>query len=285
MKRSKSIPPWAWSYAAQIFVGLFFLSAGYLKATRGLFGEHRHSIQEIFEYWLRIGWPAEAFRPFLQWGIGHGDAIAVAMITGQVVLGLMLILHVRPRIAGWLLIAVHIPIFLATYHQYLLYTIIFQTIWIGAFFALQPTLSGRRWTVMTYALVLIGLLHLWFRASVFGDPWISSVGWQREHFATDVMSSAVWIKTFFLWISAGSVSALLWAGSWWLKTALTLGMLTKYRLQAGLMWLVWLILLTIIWMSEWTCEGVMYVLSIFVWVTQEYQLQYVKKEHPKSLLP
>ena len=99
---------------AQAYVGLFFLGAGYLKATRALFGDHRHSLHDIFLYWLSIDWPVHAFRPFMEWGVQHADTIAVLMIAGQVTIGLMLIGNVRTRLAGAMLFAVHILVLLST---------------------------------------------------------------------------------------------------------------------------------------------------------------------------
>ncbi len=282
--RKQSLSPAIWEYCAQCFVGLFFLTAAYLKATQTFFGAREHPLHDIFEYWLRIGWPLDAFRPFMQWGMGHADAIAVGMITSQALLGLLLILNIRLRLAGALLLLLHIPLLLSVYHQSLLFILIFQTFWVGAFYVFKDHLNGRGWRVMTIVFVLISALFLYQRATVFQDVSFESVPWQRKHFSEHVMSLTVGIKHLYLWLTAGNAGALLWVASWWFKLGLTIGILTRYRLQIAACWLVFLIWSVMVWMSEWTCEGVFWILFLFVWMTHESALQQRSKKPPVSFL-
>ncbi len=109
--------------------------------------------------------------------------------------------------------------------------------------------------------------------------------WQRQHFTGYVMSLTPGIKHLYLVLTAGPIGAFFWVFSWWFKLALFAGMLTRFRLQSGAILLVYLLLHEIVWMSAWTCEGVFWVLTVYVWVTHEYALGQKSKKPPVSFLP
>ncbi len=274
-------------YFPQFFIGFFFLTAAWIKATEGFFGPHPSSLAWILEGWKSTSkFMPSFYYPFADFIlIPHANIVAILVIVFQAVLGILLILNRHVRFAGFLLFFLQMNIYLATYNQLELRVLNSQAMLMGLYFFARPVMKGTVWTFMTYALVLIGFVHLYGRYSMFGDPWISAFSWQREHFSMYVMSSWTGLKHFILWLTAGHAGPLLWASAWWFKLVLIFGMLTRYRLYCGMAWLVFVTMTTMVWLNAFSCEGVFWVLIMFLWVTHESYLQRLSKAPPMSLLP
>lgn len=262
-----------WRYMPQFFVGLFFLAAAYLKWSEALFGPHRIALDVIFQHWLDHKLPLGPYAEFMKFALPYADVLAWVTLLFQAAAGLLLILNIAVPVAGGILFFVQLNIYLATYHHPELLILGSQALWLGLFFFARKEMNGRLWTLMTCALSLIGLLHLYWRMKLFGDPWFSSYTWQRTHYATDVMSSWPGLKVFVLWLTSGSTGPLLWVSLWWIKIVLALGLLTRYRLYFGAAWLITIFIGTLVWFNAWTVEGVFWVLVLFVWLTHEWILQ------------
>lgn len=200
------------------------------------------------------------------------DHIAIGVIVVQAIVGILLITHRQPRLAGLLILIVQGNIYMATYHHAELRVLGSQAMWFGIFFLARPYMHGRLWNAMTIVLCCIGLMHLYARYQ-FGDPWFASYAWQRQHYIEHVMGSSVAIKQLFLTMTEGAVGRFLWAAGWWFKLVLALGLLTRHRLLAGSLWLVYFMWISVVWLNAWNCEGVFWVLILFVWVTWEYRLR------------
>ncbi len=285
--RSDTLTPQAVArYFPQFFIGFFFVAAAYLKATEGFFGPGSSSLAWIVENWKTTAHFMPTFYiPFADAVlIPYADVFAVIIIAIQVTVGVLLLAGRHVRIAGVLLILVHLNIFLAVSNQLELRVFNAQAMLIGMYFFARPVMRGAVWTLMTYAIVLIGLLHLYGRWSLFGDPWTASYFWQRPHFSAYVMSAWPGLKYFTLWLTSGTTGPLLWASAWWIKLVLLLSMLTRYRLQAGILFFVFITITTMVWLNAFSCEGVFWVLTMFLWVTHEHDLQTeVSRTLPASL--
>lgn len=270
-------------YLPQFFIGLFFLTAAYLKWAQALFGPHRIALDAIFLHWMRNGMPLEWYKDFMTWSLPYTDWLAAIVILLQGLAGLLLILNWRVRLAGLCMFIVQLNVYLATYHQLELRVLGSQAMLMSIFFFARSEMRGRVWALMTYAMVLIGLVHLYGRYMYFSDASMEAALWQRGYFALYNMSSWPGLKSFVLWATAGTAGMLLWAGMFWIKLGLLFGMLTRYRLQAGAALLVIVLSATLIWLNTWSCEGVFWVLLLFLWVVHERELQ--RAAAPKSLLP
>ena len=69
------------------------------------------------------------------------------------------------------------------------------------------------------------------------------------------------------------------------QLALAFGLLTRYRLYAGAALLVYMLGVTLVWLNTFSCEGVFWVMILFLWVTHELELQRSSKAPPVSFLP
>lgn len=285
MRRSTLTPSAVSLYLPQFFIGFFFIAAAYLKATEGLFGPSTVSLEGILEGW-KLAFMPDFYFPFADHVlIPYANYFAVIVIILQGAVGVLLIANRHVRIAGALLFFVQLNIYLATYDQLELRVFNSQAMLLGIYFFARSDMNGTVWKLFTYALVLIGLVHLYGRYLWFGDPWTTAYFWQRQHFSAYVMSAWPGLKYFTLWLTAGTAGPFLWASSWWLKLALLLGMLTRYRLQAGTAWLVYVTMITLVWLNAFSCEGVFWVLTMFMWVAHEHHLQKASSAPPTSYLP
>lgn len=285
LTRKRLTPTAVWRYVPQFFVGLFFMSAAFLKAWESLFGTHRFSLARIFDSWLGQRFGVGFYMHFMQWSQPHADVLAAIVIACQVIAGLLLVLNYRTRIAGVLIFFVQLNVYLAVYHQIELRNLNAEALWIGLFFFARPEMNGRLWTLMTYALALLMLSHLYGRIMMFGDAFAGNYVWQYEQFTYGNMSSWPGLKLFAAWIFSGKNAALLWASSWWIKLALSIGLLTRYRLYAGAGLLVYMFGVALVWLSTFSCEGVFWVMIFYLWVTHELELQRSTKKDPGTLLP
>ncbi len=276
--------PATWEYVAQFFVGLFFLAAAYHKAMQGFFGPHQTPLSYIFQHWINNNLPLELYRDFMVWIMPYSPALGVFVIIAQMLIGLLLILNLRLDLAGLIAFLVQGNIYLATYHHEELRVLGSQAIWLATFYFCRSEMKGRIWSMMTYGLVFIGLVHLHGRLQ-FGDLWFSAYAWQRQHYMENVMATSVFMKNTFLWITQGTIGKVMWAGAWWMKLVLMLGVLTRYRLLFGALWMMVFFMMELIWLNAWNCEGAFWALILFTWITHEYAVQRASKTPPVSLLP
>ncbi len=279
MLSNKITPEAVTRYMPQFFIGFFFLAAAYIKATEGLFGVNQSELG-----WILQGWKASHVMPQFFYAfadnilIPYSTFFAILVIVLQGTAGVLLMGNRYVRFAGILIFFVNLNIFLATNNQLELRVFNGQAMLMGLYFILGPEARGRMWTLVTMILVLLGLTHLYGRLTLFGDHWPSAYFWQRRHFSEYVMSAWPGLKYFTLWLTSGTYGPILWASTWWIKLVLVLGLCTKYRLQFGIAWLLMMMMITMIWLNAFSCEGVFWVLTLFLWVTHEHDLQREKKE-------
>ncbi|MBI1812496.1 hypothetical protein HY285_00940 [Candidatus Peregrinibacteria bacterium] len=266
-----------WVRVVQIFVGLFFLGAAMFKVTI-YFGHHARALTDDFAYWTRNGWPLHAYRVLMEWlfSVPHVTGVLeVLTILLQAIPGFMLVTNIKPRLAGAALFLFQINIFLGTFHQTGFNEFVGMSLWIALFFALRPqneTWNHKLWHAMTLLVFLFTLLFLYNRY-LQDDPWPSGYLWQRTHLQQDVMSTALWWKRMVLWISRGTIGEILWTSVWWVDLLFCFLLLTRWRLQAGAVLLAFAILRSLTWMNSITSQGVLTVLFLFLWMSQEEVMQ------------
>jgi hypothetical protein len=258
------------SLLPQRFVGLFFLAAAHHKLIQGFFGEHPVPLASVFQYWITNQLPLSFMTLFLKWTMPYADVLGMMVIAIQTVAGLSLLFNYHIRLTLIPLFLVQLTIVLATFRHPELRVLGFQTLWLLLFFFYRDHLTKALWHVATLLVCTIALLHLYVRYTV-GDPWLSAVPWQYQHFKDHVMGSFVFLKFFVLWMMRTPFGPILWAGSWWLKLSLALGLCTRYRLLCGTLLLVYLYGVELVWMNAWNCEGAMWVLFLFTWMVREYE--------------
>lgn len=274
MSKKNMTPEVVSLYLPQFFVGFFFIAAAYLKATESFFGAKTATLASILEGWKNVS----HFMPQFYYGfadavlIPYANVFAIIVIVVQAIVGVLLIGNRQVRLAGALLFFLQLNIFLATYNQLELRVFNSQAMLLGLYFFARPDMRGTLWRLMTFAFVSIGLQHLYGRYIMFGDAWPAAYSWQREHFSAYIMSAWPGLKFATLWLTSGTSGPLLWASAWWIKLVLVLGMLTPYRLQSGIALLLWMVLATLVWLSAFSCEGVFWVLTLYVWVMHEHHL-------------
>ena len=273
MLKNKLTPEALWGYMPQLFVGLFFMAAAFLKWWEALFGEHRFSLGQIFEIWAGQHWGLEIYARLMQWLMPYSDVLAAIVILLQAAAGLMLVMNWRTRIAGAIIVLVQVNVYLAIYHQLELRVLNSEAIWIGIFYFARPEMRGRLWTLMTYTLVFLMANHLYGRMTMFDDHLLSAFAFQHKWFAYFTMSSWPGLKRFVLWVSASAWGPTLWASGWYLKGLLSLGMLTRYRLYFGAALLVTMFAVTLVWLNSFSCEGAFWVIILFIWTAHEWLLQ------------
>ncbi len=266
------LSPALWPRVAQTFVGLLFLSSAYIKTARSLFGVHRLPLGYILKTWIDGAMPIAGYRQFLQFLLPYADALAVIMILCQGIAGILLIYNWRVRWAGALLLFSSANIFLANFHNPGLNWLTSVAMWIGLFTILRPSMTARSWRILT--LLFVGVLALFLRDRYgYGDPWLSSVAGQRQHYSGYVMALTPQLKQLYLSLTDYQVSRWLWAGAWWIQLCCIIGLLTRYRLYFAAALLVHIWLQEVLWLSAFSAEGGLLTVGLFVWVTYEYWWQ------------
>lgn len=260
-----------WRYMAQLLVGLFFAAAAYYKLTSSFFGLADVPLDGVFKYWIQQGFPLSVYSSFMELMMPYATILGAMTIAMQAAVGLMLIYNFKTRIAGTILFLIQINIFLATFNHRGFNVFVGTSVWLSLYFIFQPKLTGKRWWILSLVLISLDFLHLYNRYFI-GDPWISAYSWQHTHFEQNVMSASPYLKQFFLFVTQGTTGMWLWASMWWVHLGLTVGLLMRYRLQAGAMLLVYKLLLTIFWVNTIGSEGVLWVLTLMVWLTHEVWL-------------
>lgn len=267
-----TVPSELWLRVAQSFVGLFFLAAAYMKAVDAFFGKATAPLANDFQYWLSSGFTVSWYRPVLTFLIPYGEIIGVFVILLQGTAGILLLLNYRVRWAGILLLFVQTNILLSVLHGWGFIHFVGISIWLGLYFFWKEGITGRRWMILSYALFALYavLIHGRFTR---GDGHISYFPEQFAHFSQDIMSITPHSKQWMLILSEWHMFPMLWAAMWWLHLAVLLLLFTRYRLGVGVVWSTLLIARVLIWTNGVTSEGVLWVLVVFVWLTQEEVFQ------------
>ncbi len=275
----RHIATYGWVYVAQGLMALFFIAASMYK-IQSFFIDHDQTLRGHLDFWVSMNLPPMWYRSLLYWmmSLPYGEAVLEAVATLlQAIPATLFILNYRTRMAGWLLLIIQVNIFLGTLAHPNFNEFVGGSIWVCLFFIFRRpdnTWSKSAWTFLTFLLFLWAGLFIKNRYGM-GDPWLSSVSWQRDHLQADVMSIAYPWKQLVLWFSSTTIGALAWAGTWWVELAATLGLLVRrYRLHAGSVLLIFALLRTLTWMNSITSEGVLATLVLLLWVTQEEALKH-----------
>lgn len=274
----RHIATYGWVYVAQVLMALFFIAASMYK-VQSFFVDHDQTLRGHLDFWVSMNLPPLWYRSLLYWmmSLPYGETALEATATLlQAIPAALLIINYRTRLAGWLLLIIQTNIFLGTLYHPNFNEFVGGSIWVCLFFVLRKpdgTWGKTRWGTLTF------LLFLWAGFFVknrygMGDPWLSSVDWQRAHLQADVMSFAYPWKQMVLWFSSTAIGTFAWAAAWWVQLAATFGLLfRRCRLHAGSILLVFALLRTLTWMNSITSEGVLACLVLFLWVTQEEALR------------
>lgn len=262
-----------WAQAATVLTGAFFLSAGMYKAQMYFF-QTEHNLLLQIQYMHESGLMYEPYfrllRKVLQF---PGGMAALEGVTAflQGAGGLLLILRRHTRAAGVLIILIQANIFLGMFHSIEFREFIGFSLWIGMFFIVRPrTHAAMR--PCTLWLCYIMLLYLCCRL-LDGDPWPQTASGHLAYIDANVASvSDAWRSVSLRFLHATS-GAPLWL-AWWLQLGLTLGLLTRFRLQAGAALLVIAVLRDLTLSNIVLSHGVIMILALLVWVTHEEWLRH-----------
>lgn len=261
-----------WTRAAQVFVGMFFVNAAGFKLFDAFFFARSTPLDSSIRWWLEQGFPLIGFRQILEVVVEHPwmvSATGIFVITLQATGGILLFSNAYTRIAGYCLLLVQATVYMSLIHGGIGYfTLVGISFWLAAFYILVGTMTRRKWTIFTYWLVIFGLAVLWHRYRV-GDPWPSSFAWQFQHLSQDVMSISPSFKSLVLTLGEHPFAPYVWASAWWLQLLATLGLLTRFRVAAGAVWLLLVILQVWVWLNGIGAEVVLWVLTVFTWLAYE----------------
>lgn len=280
------LPKDLWIQIAQALAGLFFMGAGLFK-LENYFLLQDQSLAGHFQFWLDNGWPPHWFGELMSWGKTYEKPLAAMTISFQILPGLLFVTNRGVRVAALLLLWLQLLIYMGTYNHLGFNEFVGLSLWICLFYALKPAdsinfRSQWHWSLVTSLLFYLALLHL-FNRYLIGDPWLSSVDWQRENLTKDVMSISIGWKESILALSQGEVGKFLWAGAWWGELLLVLLLLTPLRLAAAGGLMLYAIMRVLTWMNTATSHSVLWVLVLFLWMTEEELLRRTVGTH--SLLP
>lgn len=261
-----------WLRIAQIFVALFFITASYYKLFDAFFFTKSAPLKRSMEWWISNGWPIVGMRQVMQLTVQYDWMVfmaAVFVISFQMSGGLLLFANVWKRYAGWLLLAVQISVLAGVFHGGLGFqTFVGMSLWLAVFYILSGRMTQRKWRLMCYWIILYGFLILAHRYKM-DDPWPSAFAWQYKHYAQDVMSISVSLKELVILIGKHPLAPYLWASSWWFQLFVTCMLLTRFRMIAGVAWMMILIVHEWIWLNGLTSEGVLWILTTFTWLAFE----------------
>lgn len=274
------LPHWpvsaaTWTDCARILLALFFINAALYKLSNYLLVGDQ-ILADRLQDWIDYGWPVSWYEKLMVWYQPYDRLIATHIIVSQYVCGLLWLTNRWLRIGALILFFVQINIFLAAFHNSSFIEFTGISLWVCLFFFLRPSdgsvFSRKQWMILTWILAALCFLQL-FNRTFTGDQWPSSMVNHRENFAADIMSiSSVW-KPFVLWLLSLPGAAYVYAGSWWLHIPLILGLFTRYRLYCGAIILTFWIITCWTWMNFVTSQGVLWVLTMFLWCTEEYALR------------
>jgi|GEM_PF-2098978 len=273
MSPTKTLPIGSlWMRTAQAFVGLFFVTASCYKLFDAFFFLRSAPLERSMEWWINNKWPIMGMREVMQFTLQYHwmvVATAVFVISFQMVGGLLLFANVWRRFAASLILTVQISVLLGVFHGGIGFqTFVGISLWLAVFYLLCDGMTQRKWRLLTYWLVLYGLLILLHRYRL-DDPWPSAFVWQFKHYSQDVMSVSVTLKEMILALGKHPFAPYLWASSWWIQIAATSLILTRFRMFGGIIWIAILIGHEWIWLNSLTSEGVLWILTLFTWLTFE----------------
>lgn len=282
----KSDIPWLslWPRVAQTFIGIFFVSASYMKLIDSFFGRGTAPLSNDMHYWLDSGFTVSWYRPVLEFFLPYANWLGVVVILFQGIAGLFLMFDVAVPLAGALLIVLQTNILLGVYNGWGFLAFVGISIWLGFYYLFRNRVYDPRvWRSLSYGLFFFNFVLIRGRF-IRGDAWASSFSQHFAHYSQDVMSISPIYKHFVILVSSGSAGPWLWASMWWISVAVFIALFSRYRLQVGALWLIMLTLRFLTWMNGWTGEGVLWVLVAFMWLTQEEAFQR-KNGGPVQLFP
>ncbi len=258
-----------WRYLPQCLLGLFFVSAATFKLKYSFFGIADVPLSDVFRYWISEGFPLSAYQSFMEHAMPYSKLLAALVIALQGMVGVLLVMNTRTVLAGYLLLFLQINIFLGTFHSRAFNDFVGISLWIALYFILRDWLRHPKvWLAMTAVFIGLEWFNVFIRYGA-GDPWLSAFEWQRAHFAQNVMSVSPHLKQWVLIATRGAIGPWLWASMWWLHLGLSMGMLTRYRLQFAVVLMILHLSRTIIWTNAIGSEGVLWILALFLWMTHE----------------
>lgn len=261
--------PSFWRYLPQLLLGFFFVSAAYFKLRYSFFGIADVPLDQVFHFWMNEGFPLSVYGSFMTFMLPYSRLVAALVIALQATVGVLLVCNYRVRLAGALLLFLQVNIFLGTFHSRAFNGFVGISLWLAVYFVFHSRWKHpRAWFMMTLLFVAIDWFHLYVRY-LSDDPWLQAYAWQRVHFAQNVMSVSPYLKQWVLFATGGALGPWLWASMWWLHLGLSIGMLTRYRLHFAAALMVLLFSRTVIWTNTIGSEGVLWLLILFLWMTQE----------------
>ena len=267
--------PRTWLAASRTLMGLFFLSAALFKLNN-YFIDADQTLSGHLQYWIDNGWPPQWYLGPMRFAQEHEKLIAALIVALQGLAGVAWITNRYVRQITIPVLVLQIGIFLGTYHHWSFTEFVGISLWFCAYFILcppDPQKMGKwTWRILTWALA--GFLAVHIRNRIYyEDPWLTALPLQMGNLKADIMSISLAWKTTILWLSTFPGAAYIYAGFYWIRIPLVLGLLTKWRLYAGSAFLVLWILTCWTWMNSATSHGGLWVLTMFLWCTQEYVLQ------------
>ena len=267
-----------WTFVAQLLIGLFFLAAAYHKIL--IYVVDGRTIVDDVAYWESMSLPPRWYTALLHWmfSLPYGHRVLeIAVMLLQGIGGVFLLLNRRIRLAGWMLVFVQANVFLGTFHHRGFNEFVGVSLIMSLYFALRPRnaqWNARAWNAIVVLTAADTVLYLYNRWNM-GDPWISSVAWQRLDLQQDVMSTSWAWKSAVLRLSETSIGPLLWTAPWWMGAALVAFVLwrkTRSYALAGLTILA--ILRTLTWINSITSQGVLFVLLYFLVLANERESEH-----------
>ncbi|MEQ1849875.1 MAG: hypothetical protein ABL890_04785 [Candidatus Peribacteraceae bacterium] len=261
-----------WLRLSQFFVALFFITASYYKLFDAFFFTKSAPLKRSMEWWIGNGWPLVGMRQVMQFVVQYDWLVACSaafVISCQMTGGVLLFANIWKRFAGYVLLIVQLSVLFGVFHGGLGFqTFIGLSIWLAVFYILSGRMTQRKWRLMSYWLIFYGFLILMHRYRM-DDPWPSAFSWQYKHYIEDVMSISVSLKQLIIVLGKHPLAPYFWAGSWWLQLFVTFMLLTRFRIVAGIAWMLILIFHEWIWLNGLTSEGVLWILTGFVWLSFE----------------
>lgn len=268
-----------WIYAAQLFVGLFFLGAALLKfntyfvSLKGDLGVH-------LQYWIDSGWTPNWYAWLIETiAKPHAKVVAGFVIAIQGLGGLLLAVKSYTRTAAFFLFALQLNIFIGTFLSLDFVEFVGLSLWLMVFYFCMPTqlehYNQKIWKTLIVILCALCLMQSYntFQA---GDHNLASFWGKVSYLQQDAMSAHPLIKQYTLAAMHTTYAPYLWVFLWYTRIVLALLLLTKWRLQAGCALLLFWVGTSAIWTNAGASQNTLWLLTLFVFVTMEQYLQFKK---------
>jgi hypothetical protein len=270
-----ALPEERWVYVAQILTGLFFIGAATFKTFSFIILNDQH-LKGHFQYWISMGLPPGWYKALILWmfTLPYGEEfMETSTILLQLIPGFLLLINKYTRLAGFLLLYIQSLVFLGTFFHLGFNEFVGLSIWIALYFALRPSDLTQwkpwAWKIFRGGIIVLFCLYLYNRYHSYGDAWPSNMVWQQAEFKQEVMSIHPLWKQLNLYLFQGEAGHLILASFWWIHLACVILLFTRYRLYAGAVLLSFAIYREITWTNAITSQGVLTVLLLFLWLTQE----------------